>query len=232
MVQTYFSARRPQMAAFLPEQFERTLEVGCGDGNFSQHFLATAQERWGIEPNTAAAEHARAKLGRMFVGTFDQCRAELPQDYFDLVVCNDVIEHMPSHDEFLEQIKTNLRGDGLIVGSVPNVRHMTLLVKLLLLKDWPYADDGILDRTHLRFFTEKSLRRIFVQHGFIVERLHGIRSIIKEGVTGLPYGKNMMIRLATLAVIGLSLGFWRDIQYPQIAFRIRCAPVPTRPRGQ
>jgi 2-polyprenyl-3-methyl-5-hydroxy-6-metoxy-1,4-benzoquinol methylase len=227
MVQTYFSARRPQMAAFLPEHFERTLEVGCGDGNFSQHFLASARECWGIEPNRAAAEQARAKLARIFVGTFEQFRAELPHDHFDLVVCNDVIEHMPSHDDFLEQIRINLTRDGLIVGSVPNVRHITLLVKLLLLKDWPYADDGILDRTHLRFFTEKSLRQIFVQNGFIVEKLQGIRSIIKDGVTGLPYGKNLIIRLATLALVGLSLGYWRDIQYPQIAFRIRVAPLPT-----
>ncbi len=223
MVQKYFSARRQQMAAFLPDHFERTLEVGCGDGNFSHQFLAAARECWGIEPDRAAAEHARTKLAHMFTGTFDQYSGDLPHDYFDLVVCNDVIEHMPSHDDFLERIKTNIKSNGVIVGSVPNVRHMTLLVKLLLLKDWPYADEGILDRTHLRFFTEKSLRRTFVQNGFIVERLHGIRSIIREGVTGLPYGKNLVIRLATLAVVALSCGLWRDIQYPQIAFRIRHA---------
>jgi 2-polyprenyl-3-methyl-5-hydroxy-6-metoxy-1,4-benzoquinol methylase len=224
MAENYFTAHRQQMAAFLPERFDRTLEVGCGDGNFSQHFLSKAKECWGIEPNGVAAETAQMKLARLFVGTFDQFSADLPCDYFDLVVCNDVIEHMPSHDDFLEQIKHNLKTNSVIVGSVPNVRHMTLLIKLLLLKDWPYADDGILDRTHQRFFTEKSLRRTFAEHGFVVERLEGIRSIIKEGVTGLSYGKNLLIRLATVAVIILSCGLWRDIQYPQIAFRIRSAP--------
>jgi len=224
MAQQYFSARRQQMVAFLPDNFARTLEVGCGDGNFSHHFLTTAQESWGIEPNRAAAESARTKLGHLLVGTFEQCSADLPLDHFDLVVCNDVIEHMSSHDYFFESIKNNLKHNGSIVGSVPNVRHITLLIKLLLLKDWPYANDGILDRTHLRFFTEKSLRRTFVENGFTVEKLHGIRSIIKEGVTGLAYKKNLVIRLATLALVGLSFGFWRDIQYPQIAFRIRYTP--------
>jgi len=221
MVDGYYMTSRPEIAAFLPEHFERTLEIGCGAGGFSAAHLGAATERWGVEPNAEAAALARTRLSQVITGTYDQAEAALPDGHFDLVICNDVIEHMPDHDAFLEAIKAKLTPGGAIVGSIPNIRHFTALVKLLLLNDFPYADDGILDRTHLRFFTHKSLVRVFRAHGYAIERLEGVRSIITHGITGLSPAKNLVARGAAAAVVGLSLGRWADTQYPQFGFRIR-----------
>lgn len=221
MVDDYYLTSRPDVAAFLPARFERTLEIGCGAGGFTHGHLGRAGERWGVEPNGEAAAMARPIFTRLLHGLYDDVADALPDGGFDLVVVNDVIEHMPDHDRFLRQIKRKLAPGARLVGSVPNIRHFTALAKLLVARDWPYRDDGILDRTHLRFFTEKSLRRTFVQNGYAVERLGGIRSIIREGVTGLSPLKNAAVRVAAAAVVAGSLGFWADTQYPQIGFRIR-----------
>ena len=217
----YFLTHRPEMVGFLPGQFRRTLEIGCGAGGFTHEHLGGAEERWGIEPNADAARIAAPRLTKLLHGIYDAVATDLPDRHFDLVICNDVIEHMPDHDAFLQAIKQKLAPDAHIVGSIPNIRHFTALMKLLLLNDWAYKDDGILDRTHLRFFTEKSLRRALIDNGYAIERLEGIRSIVKEGVVGLSGAKNLAVRGAAAALVALSLGRWSDTQYPQFAFRVR-----------
>ena len=89
-------------------------------------------EIWGVEPNPEAAARASNKLDRVLTGTYDSVASELPDCYFDLVICNDVIEHMPDYDAFLEAIKLKMCPSGHVVGSVPNVRHVTCLFKLLI----------------------------------------------------------------------------------------------------
>jgi len=221
MVDGYFLTHRPEMVAFLPPRFERTLEIGCGAGGFTRYHLGAAQERWGIEPNTDAAQAAAPYFSTLLEGTYDAVESRLPDGHFDLVICNDVIEHMPDHDAFLQVIKRKLAPQAFLVGSIPNIRHFTALVKLLVLKDWPYKDDGILDRTHLRFFTEKSLHRTLSGNGYAVQELRGICSIISKGVIGLSPAKNVAVRIAAAALVGLSFGQWADTQYPQFAFRVR-----------
>lgn len=212
------------MAPFLPATYQRVLEVGCGSGAFVDH-LRRPSEVWGVEPNADAGEVAAQKMHRVLVGRYDQVARDLPEAYFDLVVCNDVIEHMDDHDAFLEAIKTKMRPGGCIVGSIPNVRHVTALFKLLALKDWRYSGSGILDRTHLRFFTEKSLRRTLQEHGYAIEMLSGIGSVIRYGISRrtnkLNRVQDLGVRLASFTVVALTLGFYWDTQYPQYAFRVR-----------
>ena len=135
---------------------------------------------------------------------------------FDVVVCNDVIEHMADHDKFLRDIKGKLAFNGCLVGSVPNVRYFGNLFKLLAKKDWKYEDQGVLDRTHLRFFTEKSLSRTFCDNGYIVNELRGINSDFSRRSTVRQFCKNALLML----VILMSFGSFRDARHVQIGFRI------------
>lgn len=222
--QGYYQANRAGMAAFLPSSYARVLEVGCGEGTFATH-LARPCETWGIEPATDAAEKAAARMDHVLSSRYDTAAGDLPDGYFDLAVCNDVIEHMSDHDWFLESVKSKLRPGGYLVGSIPNIRHITALFKILVLKDWKYSDSGILDSTHLRFFTERSLRRSFAEHGFQIERLEGIGSVIRRGVASAG-GQSSLVastfhRIVSLAVVVLSAGYYWDTQYPQFAFRVR-----------
>lgn len=220
----YFQANRGVMSGFLPATYARVLEVGCGGGGFYDH-LRQPCEVWGVEPNPGAARAAALKLDRVLVGRYDGLTDQLPDHYFDLIVCNDVIEHMDDHDAFLESIKKKMRPGGCIVGSIPNVRHLTALFKLLITKDWKYSESGILDRTHLRFFTEKSLRRTLSEHEYVIEKFSGVGSIITNGISRrtnkLRPLQNVAVRVSSLAVVLLTLGYYWDTQYPQYAFRVR-----------
>ena len=173
----YYQYTREDLIPFLPEKYLTVLEIGCGEGNFWKLLRQDTQlEIWGIEPNPEAAEVASGKAHKLFNCLFDACFDDLPDDYFDLVICNDVIEHMPDHDHFFKRIKQKMATDGHLIGSLPNVRYYSVMRSLIFKKDWPYEDAGVLDRTHLRFFTEKSMRRCFDEHNFNIDKLGGVNS--------------------------------------------------------
>lgn len=172
----YHRHQRREMLPFLPATYCKVLEVGCGTGVFVSQ-LDQSAEIWGIELSKVAAEEAEQRLYRVIQGAFEDVHMLLPQGYFDLIICNDVIEHIADHDSFLDIIKQKLSPVGVLVASIPNVRHWKNIKELLFEADWRYRDAGILDRTHLRFFTEKSIRRTFMQHGFELESFAGINKI-------------------------------------------------------
>jgi 2-polyprenyl-3-methyl-5-hydroxy-6-metoxy-1,4-benzoquinol methylase len=221
---TYFNAERGVIAKFLPENYENVLEVGCAAGGFSRH-LPKAKQIWGIEPNLNAASEAKLRLMRVLEGTYGEVENELPDNYFDLLICNDVIEHMSDHDAFFTQVRKKMKPGAILVGSLPNIRHVTALVKLIFLKDWRYSSSGILDRTHLRFFTEKSIQRMFVEHSLQVEKMSGVGSVISNGFlrdgNPLSFAQQFALRSAMVAITALSFGTLSDLQYPQYAFRVK-----------
>ena len=211
---SYYANARPEVAEFLPTGVMRVLEIGCGAGFFRRNFTGPV-EYWGVEAVPTVAHAAEILLDRVLPGTFHEVRDSLPDGYFDLVVCNDVIEHMDDHDAFLRDIQAKMRvGGSRLVGSVPNVRYITNLYSLLVRKDWQYADAGILDRTHLRFFTRRSLERSLLQHGYQVERLAGINGIAIR-YRSIPF----LIKACLTHIVAAVLG--RDVLYAQFAFRVR-----------
>lgn len=158
---------------FIPDSYSRVLEIGCGSGNFRKNFSSNI-EYWGIEPDHDAANMARKIYSTVLTGTYETSSDKIPKNYFDLVICNDVIEHMPDHHLFLKDIHNKMTVNGYLVGSIPNVRYVDNLVNILYKKDWAYTDAGILDYTHQRFFTEKSLVRALRECNWQIEKLYGI----------------------------------------------------------
>lgn len=205
----YYRHRRTEMAPFIPTRYAKVLEIGCAEGTFRDHLTAPC-EYWGIEPAATAATVAGGRLHRVLTGTYQDVASQLPEHYFDLVICNDVIEHMPDHDAFFAAIPRHMAPDGCLVGSIPNVRYLRNLRDLLVHKDWHYRDSGILDRTHLRFFTRKSLRRTLAAHGYQIELLRGIGPLRLFSASPWAWGRLLMVAL---------LG--GDTRYRQFAFRVR-----------
>ena len=207
----YYQSTRPDMVIFLPDDYSRVLEIGCAAGGFRSSLKPNC-EYWGIEIVETIAETASLKLDKILIGSYLEVFDQLPDSFFDLIICNDVIEHMVDHEEFFRTIKKKIKSDACLVLSVPNVRYLWNLHDLLVKKDWQYKDNGLLDRTHLRFFTERSLRRVVIDSGFSIEMFQGVNSI-------LPFGQlSILERLYCRLMI---LVFGQDLQFLQFGVRIR-----------
>lgn len=171
----YYHAPRNDMLPFVPHGAKRILEVGCAAGEFGALLKRERNaEVWGIELNETMAREAAQKLDRVLVGdALEQIQA-LSEPRFDCVVCNDVLEHLSDPWTVLRTIPNLLYNGGRVVASLPNFRYVHNLIDIVIKGDFAYTDSGILDRTHLRFFTKKSILQLFEETGYELEVLQGI----------------------------------------------------------
>lgn len=169
----YEDSPRSEMLEFIPRDAFRVLDVGCNAGAFGQALKArSACTVWGVEVNPEAAAVAAGRLDRVVVSPFD-ATIELPLQNFDVVVFNDVLEHLSDPWAALKFSSRLLSPGGCVVASFPNLRHIQNLIHILRDRDFRYESTGIRDRTHLRFFTQLSATRLFDDSGFDVAWVRG-----------------------------------------------------------
>lgn len=152
----------------VPASTTRLLDVGCGAGvmaSWAKKSLGI-QEVYGIELFQEAADKARSLLDGLIVGDIEQ--TELPWTGFDCIVCGDVIEHLKDPWMAVRKLSTHLNPNGVLIASIPNVAHFSVISKLLRDK-FEYQDAGILDRTHLRFFTKHTISKLFLCCGLEIK---------------------------------------------------------------
>ena len=173
----YYTNKREEMLDFLPSSVKTVLDVGCADGSFSKIVKDKVNaEVWGIEFMPKEAKKAEVKIDKVFTGTCEDSIEKLPDHYFDVIYFNDILEHLVDPYTVLENIKSKLSANGIVISSIPNMRYHSAIKSLVLNKDWKYADHGIMDKTHLRFFTKKSIYNMYVDAGYKVEIHKGIRA--------------------------------------------------------
>lgn len=172
----YFASSRQDVASFIPLKTKTILDVGMGEGNFLYALKKDRSdiETWGVELENKSFNKAKDKVDKAFEGTVEENLKNLPDNYFDCITFNDVLEHLVDPWFVLEKIKTKLKNNGVVVASIPNVRFIDNLKNLIFYKQWRYTKSGILDKTHLRFFTEKSIPALFEESGLKLQLLKGI----------------------------------------------------------
>jgi 2-polyprenyl-3-methyl-5-hydroxy-6-metoxy-1,4-benzoquinol methylase len=178
-VPAYYHFDRPEVVARARPAGKRVLDVGCAAGAMGAAMLtAGAAEVAGIEVHPPAAALARGRLTAVYGYDLEAMPAlPYPEGYFDVITLADVLEHLRDPLAALRHLRRWLADDGRIVLSLPNVRHESVLLPLLVHGRWDYLDAGILDRTHQRFFTLESMLQLLRDAGFEPEgQLEGVRS--------------------------------------------------------
>jgi 2-polyprenyl-3-methyl-5-hydroxy-6-metoxy-1,4-benzoquinol methylase len=167
MKDQYYGETREEMVKYVPESSRKILEVGCGEANFLARFQGGGRELWGVEPHPESARKALSKIDRVLIEPIESALLTLAGESFDCVVFNDVIEHLVDPWHVLEKVRHDLLSNkGVVVASIPNIRHYTIIKSLLQTGEWNYEEWGLLDRTHLRFFTLSTMKSLFQDAGF------------------------------------------------------------------
>ena len=147
----------------------RALDVGAADGFLAELLTRQGWQVTALERDPARAAKARGRCHEVIVADLDQAAPRL-RGSFDAIVYGDVLEHLNDPLPVLVALDRTLAGDGRVIVSVPNVAHLWVRLSLALGR-WDYADRGILDRTHLRFFTLRSFAAFLRDGGLEVEEL-------------------------------------------------------------
>ncbi|MEV4423191.1 class I SAM-dependent methyltransferase [Patulibacter sp. NPDC049589] len=152
----YFEHARPELRVRVPATAARVLDVGCGAGGLG---VALKAERpglhvVGLEGFPDAAAEARGRLDEVLELDLDATPGlPHPEGWFDAMIFGDVLEHLRDPERLLRALLPHLASDGVLVCSIPNVKHWTVVHPLLVQDRWTYEDAGLLDRTHVHFFT-------------------------------------------------------------------------------
>ncbi len=176
---TYYSNVNRDLLDLIPGGAARILEIGCAAGLLGANYkeMNPGCVYMGVELNAAVAEQARARLDEVFVGNVENMDIDglpIPENSLDCLVYGDVLEHLLSPwQELATRIKL-VKDQGLVVACIPNIQHWSIIYGLLR-GAWDYQDEGLLDRTHLRFFTLRSVVGLFQQAKLEILQIKGVR---------------------------------------------------------
>lgn len=163
----------------IPKNCECIVEVGCGTGALGFEYMKNnpACSYIGVEVNSSAAESAEQKLTKVIVGDIEKLDLSgLIERRIDCLVYGDVLEHLVDPWRVIGKHASLLQNNGCMIACIPNVENWEVLVKLLRGK-WEYESEGVLDQTHLRFFTIDTIIKMFLDKGL---KINSIRTTTRR----------------------------------------------------
>jgi SAM-dependent methyltransferase len=191
----YYNQARPEVAALVPSECRRVLEVGCGSGALGQLLRLRGHHVTGLELVPEMAEHARGRLDQVVTADVETEGFPFPLASFDALIFADVLEHLVDPWRVLREAADVLADGGVVVTSIPNVQNLDVLRRLVRGR-WDYRARGLLDRGHLRFFTLRSIRALFAQADLRMEHV------------GHLYRRTWWRELSCLLTAGRARAFW------------------------
>jgi SAM-dependent methyltransferase len=222
----YYRAPRLELMQHLPPASSRILDIGCGGAALGGLLKDLgAEEVAGVELDPRAAEIAREHIDAVHVADIESWEPPYEEGRFDCVICGDVLEHLRDPWAALAKLGRLLRPNGAVVASLPNVGFYGVIFGALHGR-WEYVDAGILDRTHLRFFTGYECAQLAIQAGLDVELVQPLNVM---GEHGLPRDADGYVEAAGLRVGPLDDGAYSRLRTYQYLLRAR-RPVPVEQR--
>lgn len=174
---SYFANARNDIVALLDTGPNASiLELGCGSGGTGRAVLQAGKARRyvGLELNEAAAKAAAQELTQVLVGDVESLDLKPMAASFDALIISEVLEHLTDPWTTLERLASCVKPGGAVFASSPNLAQWQV-VRDLIMGRFEYQESGVMDRTHLRWFTPDSYRAMFEEAGVAVEDLRPIR---------------------------------------------------------
>lgn len=170
----YDDKPREDIVAFIEDIPENVLEIGCGTGATGKLIKQKMPDviYTGIEIDETAANMARERIDNVITGNvenIDLSSFGFERQSFDLIICADILEHLYDPWKVLNMLLGYLKQGGSIIASIPNVQNI-FLIKDLIEGNWTYSQYGLLDSTHIRFFTWKEIEKLFQRAGFKIKK--------------------------------------------------------------
>ncbi len=185
----YFNNVRREVLPLIPKNVDRIFEVGCGSGNTLSFLKESGVCNWvgGIELFEGAAKLATNNIDLVIEGSIDDTELPFSINSIDVILCLDVLEHLVDPWNVIKRMHVLLKPGGVLICSIPNVQHYSASIPLFFLGKWNYSDHGILDKTHLRFFTRKSAVELVTSSGLFVDSVSstGLEKWSKAGVANM-----------------------------------------------
>lgn len=171
----------------------RVLDVGCGFATTSAKIQQLGNDVTGIDQDSTVSDVASQRLSRLIradLARVDDVAAQLGDETFDVLIFADVLEHLPQPLPILKAYLRWLKEGGSVIISLPNVGLWSVRFAHLFGR-WEYQETGVLDHTHLRFFTRKSARRIIAEAG-----LRPVKTTYNPGILRplVPMAKKVLAR--------------------------------------
>jgi SAM-dependent methyltransferase len=165
---SYRDGFNPSLCDAVPVSARRVLDVGCAAGRLGAELKQRVEGRYvaGIEIDAEAARVAATRLDDVFVVDVEESLPPIEPGSLDCIVFGDVLEHLRNPEIALRRLGQLLTADGSVIVSVPNVQHASVL-KAIVRGDFMYQPEGLLDGTHLRFFTAMSFTKLMCDAGFL-----------------------------------------------------------------
>jgi 2-polyprenyl-3-methyl-5-hydroxy-6-metoxy-1,4-benzoquinol methylase len=198
----YYSQPRFDVLNLVPREARSILECGCGFGNLAREVKKRQKCKiYGIELNADAKDKSDSLFDKLVIGDLEKINLSVYNTKFDCIIYADILEHLIDPWKLLAEHVQYLEHQGTVIVSIPNIRNLQLLKNLVFKGEWNYTSHGLLDITHLRFFTLKSVVKMLRDAGLEIE-------IISKNCDTYSFLHKLILLLPTMIMPELKVCQW------------------------